>query len=84
MELWGEDALLQWPGARRPLIQERDAYMARTIWAAASGKLLPGLRDLLRGPAQRLLGDLEQPRNTCMDVCVTNQESVLAKFPLHV
>ncbi|CAL5220498.1 g2527 [Coccomyxa viridis] len=37
VELWGEDALLQWPGARRPLIQERDAYMARTIWAAASG-----------------------------------------------
>ena len=36
-ELWGEDALLQWPGARRPLIQERDSYMARTIWAAASG-----------------------------------------------
>ena len=37
MELWGEDALLQSPGARRALIQERDAYMARTIWAAASG-----------------------------------------------
>ena len=40
MELWGEDALLQWPGARRALIQERDAYMACTIWAAASGDLL--------------------------------------------
>ena len=37
MELWGEDALLQWPGARQALIRERDAYMARTIWAAASG-----------------------------------------------
>ena len=37
VELWGEDALLQWPGARRTLIQERDSYMARTIWAAASG-----------------------------------------------
>ena len=37
MELWGEDALLQWPGAQQALIQERDAYMARTIWAAASG-----------------------------------------------
>ena len=40
MELWGEDALLQWPGARRALIQERDAYMAHTIWAAASGDAL--------------------------------------------
>ena len=40
MELWGEDALLQWPGARRALIQERDAYMAYTIWAAASGDVL--------------------------------------------
>lgn len=47
MELWGEDALLQWPGARRPLIQERDAYMARTIWAAASGQLLVALGTLL-------------------------------------
>lgn len=37
VEIWGEDALLQWPGARRPVIQERDAYMARTIWAAATG-----------------------------------------------
>ena len=37
VEIWGEDALLQWPGARRPLIAERDAYMARTIWAAATG-----------------------------------------------
>ena len=41
VELWGEDALLQWPGARRSLIEERDAYMARTIWAAASGE--PGI-----------------------------------------
>ena len=37
VEIWGEDALLQWPGARQPLIAERDAYMARTIWAAATG-----------------------------------------------
>ncbi|CAL8464277.1 g3812 [Coccomyxa elongata] len=37
VEIWGEDALLQWPGARRSLIQDRDAYMARTIWAAATG-----------------------------------------------
>ncbi len=37
VEIWGEDALLQWPGARRSLIQDRDAYMARTIWAAVTG-----------------------------------------------
>ncbi len=54
MELWGEDALLQWPGARRPLIQERDAYMARTIWAAASGKLLPKHEQLSSGPTLNL------------------------------
>jgi hypothetical protein len=40
VEIWGEDALLQWPGARRPVIAERDAYMARTIWAAATGEEL--------------------------------------------
>lgn len=37
VEIWGEDALLQWPGARQPIITERDAYMARTIWSAATG-----------------------------------------------
>lgn len=39
VEIWGEDALLQWPNARQPLIHERDAYMARTIWAAATGAI---------------------------------------------
>ena len=34
---WGEDALLRWPGAWRPLIEERDAYMARVAAAAATG-----------------------------------------------
>lgn len=56
VELWGEDALLQWPGARRALIQERDAYMARTIWAAATGafavllnrKILAGSREVCK------------------------------------
>lgn len=38
VEIWGEDALLQWPNARQPIIAERDAYMARTIWAAATGE----------------------------------------------
>ena len=58
MELWGEDALLQWPGARRALIHERDAYMARTIWAAASGDALSvaeGQAVILPCVAMRLL-----------------------------
>lgn len=35
--VWGEDALLKWPGAVTPLIEERDAYMARVVAAAAQG-----------------------------------------------
>lgn len=41
VKLWGEDALLDWPGALHPVIHERDAYMAQTILAAAKGKLAP-------------------------------------------
>lgn len=37
VKLWGEDALLDWPGALDPVIHERDAHMARTIYAAAQG-----------------------------------------------
>jgi hypothetical protein len=33
----GEDALLRWPGAMVPLLDERDAFMARVIAAAAQG-----------------------------------------------
>ena len=38
VKLWGEDALLSWPGALEPVIHRRDAYMARSIAAAASGR----------------------------------------------
>ena len=38
VKLWGEDALLSWPGALQPVIHERDVHMAKTIWAAATGK----------------------------------------------
>ena len=38
VKLWGEDALLSWPGAMEPIIHRRDAYMARSIAAAASGR----------------------------------------------
>lgn len=38
MKLWGEDALLSWPGAMQPIIHSRDAYMARSCAAAASGR----------------------------------------------
>eukprot|EP00884_Botryococcus_braunii_P005404 jgi/Botrbrau1/14865/Bobra.0326s0011.1 len=37
-EILGEDALLKWPSARNSVIQQRDAFMARTLWAAATGK----------------------------------------------
>jgi hypothetical protein len=33
---WGEGALLKWPGAVAALIEERDAYMARVVAAAAA------------------------------------------------
>lgn len=36
--VWGEEALLKWPGAWTPLITERDAFMARVLAAVASGK----------------------------------------------
>jgi hypothetical protein len=34
--VWGEDALLSWPGAEPALIQERDAFMARVLAATAT------------------------------------------------
>jgi pheromone shutdown protein TraB len=37
MKLWGEDALLDWPGAQQSIIQERDDYMTRSLAAAATG-----------------------------------------------
>lgn len=38
VKLWGEDALLSWPGAMEPVINQRDAYMARSVAAAAGGR----------------------------------------------
>ena len=38
VKLWGEDALLDWPGAMQPVIHDRDAHMAQAIWAAAHGQ----------------------------------------------
>ena len=35
--VWGEDALLSWPGAESALIRERDAFMARVLAAVAAG-----------------------------------------------
>jgi hypothetical protein len=31
--LWGEDALIRWPGAETPVINERDKYMTYAIYA---------------------------------------------------
>ncbi|GIL84546.1 hypothetical protein Vretimale_14392 [Volvox reticuliferus] len=41
LKLFGEDALLDWPGAFQALIPERDAFMAKAIAAVATGK--PGV-----------------------------------------
>lgn len=38
VQVWGEDALLHWPGAQTSVIHERDRYMAHVIKAAATGK----------------------------------------------
>ena len=40
VKLWGEDALLAWPGAMEPIINERDTVMANALRASASGVLL--------------------------------------------
>lgn len=37
LKLFGEDAILDWPGALPVVINDRDAYMARTVAAAATG-----------------------------------------------
>ena len=38
LRIWGEDAIVSFPGAQASIIDERDAYMARTIRAAAQGQ----------------------------------------------
>lgn len=71
VEIWGEDALLQWPGARRSLIQNRDAYMARTIWAAATGApvtIPSGLTILL--PSYLGAPCFQDPLAAVSDVCL--------------
>lgn len=37
LRLPGEDAIISWPNAKETIIDARDAYMARTIYAAATG-----------------------------------------------
>lgn len=37
LKLYGEDALLDWPGASASIIEERDEYMTRALVASASG-----------------------------------------------
>ncbi|KAG2427850.1 hypothetical protein HXX76_012171 [Chlamydomonas incerta] len=38
LKLYGEDALLDWPGAFPALISERDSFMAKALAAVATGK----------------------------------------------
>ena len=37
LRLPGEDAIVSWPNAKETIIDARDAFMARTIFAAATG-----------------------------------------------
>jgi len=39
LKLFGEDAIMDWPGAMEVIIRDRDAYMARALAAAAAGAL---------------------------------------------
>ena len=39
-KLNGEDAIVGWPNAKETIIDQRDAYMARTLYAAATGALV--------------------------------------------
>ncbi len=38
LKLFGEDALLGWPGAMDPVINQRDQYMARNLFMTATRK----------------------------------------------
>jgi hypothetical protein len=38
LKLFGEDALLDWPGALEPIIHDRDTFMARALAGAATGE----------------------------------------------
>jgi PAS domain-containing protein len=50
LKLYGEDALLDWPGVVPPLIDDRDAYMARAL--AATATAAPGFAPaFVRGAA---------------------------------
>jgi len=37
-KLWGEDALIDWPGALAPVITERDEFMAKSVACLAKGE----------------------------------------------
>ena len=39
LKIPGEDAIINWPNAKETIIDRRDAFMARTLWAAATGEL---------------------------------------------
>lgn len=38
LKLFGEDALLDWPGAMDPVVHQRDKYMTRNIYKTSIGK----------------------------------------------
>lgn len=40
LKLFGEDALLDWPGAFEPIIQDRDKFMSKNMFLAAKGLII--------------------------------------------
>lgn len=65
LKLFGEDALLDWPGAMGPIIRDRDTYMAKAMAAAATGEpCLLATQECNMGVAAECAKD-KQRRTTC-------------------
>jgi hypothetical protein len=71
LELWGEDALLKWPGAMAPVIHERDDYMARALAAAVAGRPEGGTPAFVRraGADGREAFQYAMPQGASSGVC---------------
>lgn len=69
LKLYGEDALLDWPGARESVIAERDTFMARALAAAARGA--PPACTLQ--PADSCCPFIQVFCTTCPRLCVIEQ-----------
>lgn len=72
--LWGEDALIRWPGAESPIIKERDVYMAFATYAILNN-LPKGLTPLYLRQSDALQDTYEycQPDGSNANVCPTGK-----------